>query len=147
MPGANSGARETVVLYDRSFTYGTGLADDETFATHIQSTLHGVTVLNRGIGDYGTLQNYLQFRQDVRCGTAHAAVFGVISDHRFRNIAHPQRMQQHLAVEWYELGVEHVPTDDDIWDIAAFFSLSNRMANFTSMRPNDEFYSMGRDLS
>jgi uncharacterized peroxidase-related enzyme len=38
-------------------------------------------------------------------------------------------------------------SDDDIWDIAAisaFFSLSNRMANVTSMRPNDEFYLMGR---
>ena len=41
----------------------------------------------------------------------------------------------------------HGFTDDDIWDIAAissFFGLSNRMANVTSMRPNDEFYSMGR---
>jgi uncharacterized peroxidase-related enzyme len=38
-------------------------------------------------------------------------------------------------------------TDDDIWDIAAiaaFFGMSNRMANFTSLRPNDEFYMMGR---
>jgi uncharacterized peroxidase-related enzyme len=37
--------------------------------------------------------------------------------------------------------------DDDIWDIAAiasFFALSNRMANITGMRPNDEFYLMGR---
>ncbi len=37
--------------------------------------------------------------------------------------------------------------DESIWDIAAisaFFGLSNRMANFTSMRPNDEFYLMGR---
>ena len=37
--------------------------------------------------------------------------------------------------------------DDDIWDIAAiaaFFALSNRMANVTAMRPNDEFYMMGR---
>ncbi|MEM5385003.1 peroxidase-related enzyme [Paraburkholderia phymatum] len=35
----------------------------------------------------------------------------------------------------------------DIWDIAAitaFFGLSNRMANVISMRPNDEFYLMGR---
>ena len=41
----------------------------------------------------------------------------------------------------------HGFTDDDIWDIAAisaFFALSNRMANFTAMRPNDEFYMMGR---
>ena len=37
--------------------------------------------------------------------------------------------------------------DEDIWDIggiAAFFALSNRMANLISMRPNDEFYGMGR---
>jgi uncharacterized peroxidase-related enzyme len=37
--------------------------------------------------------------------------------------------------------------EDDIWDIAAisaFFALSNRMANVTAMRPNDEFYLMGR---
>ncbi len=37
--------------------------------------------------------------------------------------------------------------DEDIWDIAAitaFFGLSNRMANVSGMRPNDEFYLMGR---
>lgn len=42
---------------------------------------------------------------------------------------------------------EHGFTDEDIWDIAgitAFFGLSNRMANLMSMRPNDEFYAMGR---
>lgn len=41
----------------------------------------------------------------------------------------------------------HGLDDEDIWDIAAItalFGLSNRMANFLSMRPNDEFYSMGR---
>ena len=38
-------------------------------------------------------------------------------------------------------------TQEDIWDIAgiaSFFALSNRMANVTNMRPNEEFYSMGR---
>ena len=37
--------------------------------------------------------------------------------------------------------------DEDIWDIGAitaFFGLSNRMANLTGMRPNDEFFVMGR---
>jgi uncharacterized peroxidase-related enzyme len=37
--------------------------------------------------------------------------------------------------------------DEDIWDIAAitaFFALSNRMANVIGMRPNDEFYLLGR---
>jgi len=41
----------------------------------------------------------------------------------------------------------HGFSDDDIWDIAAvaaFFALSNRMANVTGMRPNDQFYLMGR---
>ncbi len=36
---------------------------------------------------------------------------------------------------------------EDVWDIGAitaFFALSNRMANLTSMRPNDEFFSMAR---
>ena len=37
--------------------------------------------------------------------------------------------------------------DEDIWDIAAitaFFGLSNRMASFSNMMPNSEFYLMGR---
>jgi uncharacterized peroxidase-related enzyme len=41
----------------------------------------------------------------------------------------------------------HDFSDEDIWDIgaiAAFFALSNRMANLTDMRPNDEFYLLGR---
>ena len=41
----------------------------------------------------------------------------------------------------------HGFSDDDIWDIAAiaaYFALSNRLANVTAMRPNDEFYMMGR---
>ena len=41
----------------------------------------------------------------------------------------------------------HGFTDEDAWDIgaiAALFALSNRMANLTNMRPNDEFYLMGR---
>ncbi len=42
---------------------------------------------------------------------------------------------------------EHGFDDEDAWDIAAitaFFGLSNRMANVTAMRPNDEFFLMGR---
>jgi uncharacterized peroxidase-related enzyme len=41
----------------------------------------------------------------------------------------------------------HGFSDEDIWDIgaiSALFSLSNRMANMISMRPNDEFYLLGR---
>jgi uncharacterized peroxidase-related enzyme len=41
----------------------------------------------------------------------------------------------------------HGFSDDDAWDIAAiaaFFGMSNRLANFASLRPNDEFYVLGR---
>lgn len=54
---------------------------------------------------------------------------------------------QALGDEDYETVRAHGFSDEDIWDIgaiAAFFALSNRMANLMSMRPNDDFYSMGR---
>ena len=41
----------------------------------------------------------------------------------------------------------HGLTEDEIWDIgaiAALFALSNRMANLMALRPNEEFYTMGR---
>jgi len=41
----------------------------------------------------------------------------------------------------------HGFSDEDAWDIgaiAAFFALSNRMANLSNMRPNEEFYLLGR---
>jgi len=41
----------------------------------------------------------------------------------------------------------HGFSDEDAWDIAAitaFFGLSNRMASFSGMMPNPEFYTMGR---
>lgn len=47
----------------------------------------------------------------------------------------------------FEALAEHGFSRDDIWDIgaiSAFYSLSNRLANMSSMRPNDEFYLMGR---
>ena len=54
----------------------------------------------------------------------------------------------------HELGEEdfaplhaHGLDDEDIWDIAAitaFFGLSNRIASFSNMMPNPEFYLMGR---
>jgi len=59
-----------------------------------------------------------------------------------------------VSMQAYEVGDEdmealkvHGFDEEDIWDIAAiaaFFGLSNRMANVTSMRPNEEFYTLGR---
>lgn len=47
----------------------------------------------------------------------------------------------------FEVLRTHGFTDDDIWDIGsitAFFGMSNRLANMASMKPNEEFYAMGR---
>jgi uncharacterized peroxidase-related enzyme len=47
----------------------------------------------------------------------------------------------------FEVLHAHGFDDEDIWDIAAitaFFGLSNRMASFSGMMPNPEFYLMGR---
>lgn len=59
-----------------------------------------------------------------------------------------------VSAEAYEVNDDDFKTlkshgfeEDDIWDIAsisAFFGLSNRIANVSHIRPNDEFYSMGR---
>jgi len=57
------------------------------------------------------------------------------------------RDSQAIADDDFAALRSHGFTDEDIWDIgaiAAFFALSNRMANMISMRPNDEFYLMGR---
>jgi uncharacterized peroxidase-related enzyme len=46
-----------------------------------------------------------------------------------------------------ELLATHGLSEEDAWDIAAiaaFFGMSNRLANVTNMRPNDEFYTLGR---
>ena len=54
----------------------------------------------------------------------------------------------HLVGEGdFEALKAHGFNEDDVWDIAgisAFFGMSNRLANVTSMRPNAEFYSLGR---
>ena len=59
-----------------------------------------------------------------------------------------------VSMQAYEVGdadietlKRHDFTEEDVWDIAAiaaFFGMSNRLANVTSMRPNDEFFAMGR---
>jgi len=49
--------------------------------------------------------------------------------------------------EDFDILAKHGFDDEDIWDIgaiAAFFAQSNRLANLTSMKPNAEFYTMGR---
>ena len=103
------------------------------------------------------------------CVVAHGAILRIYEkkplladqvavNHRKADISPRQRAMLDFAMKVctasHEVGEadfvtlrEHGFDDEDAWDIAAitaFFGLSNRMANVTGMRPNDEFFLMGR---
>jgi uncharacterized peroxidase-related enzyme len=103
------------------------------------------------------------------CVVAHGAILRIYEkkplvadqvavNHRKADISPRQRAMLDFAMKVClhsdELGEEdfaplhaHGFSDEDIWDIAAitaFFGLSNRMASFSGMVPNPEFYLMGR---
>jgi len=103
------------------------------------------------------------------CVVAHGALLRIYSknpliadqvatNHRKADITPRQRAMLDFALKVcldservneddYQALRTHGFDDEDVWDIAAitaFFGLSNRMANVISMRPNDEFYLMGR---
>ncbi|MFZ2100840.1 MAG: peroxidase-related enzyme [Oricola sp.] len=103
------------------------------------------------------------------CVVAHGAILRIrakdplIADqvavnYRKANITPRQKAMLDFAMKVsarsWEIGEEdfatlagHGFTEDDAWDIAgisAFFGMSNRIANVTSTRANDEFYTLGR---
>ena len=103
------------------------------------------------------------------CVVAHGAILRIYAknpqiadqvaiDHRKADITPKQKAMLDFAVKLartpealeeadHRALREHGFSDEDVWDIGAItglFGLSNRMANLTSMRPNDEFYLMGR---
>jgi len=103
------------------------------------------------------------------CIVAHGAILRVYSrnplvadqvavNYRKADITERQKAMLEFALKVARHSVElveadfdklraHGFSDEDIWDIGAitaFFALSNRMANLITMRPNDEFYLLGR---
>ena len=81
------------------------------------------------------------------------------TNHRTANVSEAHRAMCDLAVTLTEAPAtveeddlerlrEHGFSDEAIWDVGAvagLFNLSNRMAHLADMRPNDEFYQLGRD--
>ena len=98
-----------LAIYGCSFTFGTGLADSETFPALLQQALPELDVINKGVGGHSSVQALLRFRSDIIENNVNMAIFGIISDHRYRNLPHPYRMKAHLSPDWYKLGVEQVP--------------------------------------
>jgi uncharacterized peroxidase-related enzyme len=104
--------------------------------------------------------------QCTYCVVAHGALLRIFSgnpllgdqvaiNHRTADLSPRERAMLDTAVklarEPQRFGeadlVEHGFTREDVWDIGAItalFALSNRMAHLCAMRPNDEFYAMGR---
>lgn len=107
--------------------------------------------------------------QCLYCVVAHGAILRIYEkkplvadqvavNHRKADISPRQRAMLDFAMKVCNASHEvddadfealhgHGFSDDDIWDIGAitaFFGLSNRMANLSAMRPNEEFYLMGR---
>jgi uncharacterized peroxidase-related enzyme len=107
--------------------------------------------------------------QCLYCVVAHGAILRIYEkkplvadqvavNHRKADITPRQRAMLDFAMKVCQRSHEideadfaalhaHGFTDEDIWDIGAitaFFGLSNRMANLSGMRPNDEFFLMGR---
>lgn len=103
------------------------------------------------------------------CVVAHGAILRVRAKHpliadqvavnyRKADVTERQKAMLDFAVKVsaraYEVDDEdletlnaHGFTEEDAWDIAAisaFFGMSNRLANFTNLRPNTEFYTLGR---
>src|SRR5262249_51879725 len=93
------------------------------------------------------------------CVVAHGAILRIRSgNYRKADITPRQRAMLDLAMKVSQQAhaVDEADSvalrdqgfsEDEIWDIAsmaAFFGMSNRLANFTSLRPNDEFYLLGR---
>jgi uncharacterized peroxidase-related enzyme len=103
------------------------------------------------------------------CIVAHGAILRVYAkntlvadqvavNYRKADISDRQKVMLKFALKVAQRSVEleesdyeelhaHGFSDEDIWDIGAitaFFALSNRMANLIGMRPNDEFYLLGR---
>ena len=107
--------------------------------------------------------------QCLYCVVAHGAILRIYEkkplladqiavNHRKADITPRQRAMLDFAMQVctashsieeadFEALRSHGFSDEDAWDIGAitaFFGLSNRMANLSAMRPNDEFFLMGR---
>ena len=106
----------------------------------------------------------------IYCVVAHGAILRIreknpliadqlATNYRKADISARQRVMLDFAVKVsrnpQELSEEDIKnlmkqgfTEEDVWDIgsiSALFALSNRIANMAGIRPNDEFYNMGRE--
>ena len=128
---------------------------------------------NLHLGNYlGALKNFASLQKDMECiycVVAHGAILRIreknpliadqiATNYRKADISDRQKALLDFAIKVSQKSAEVTENDinilqkqgfskDDVWDIGAItalFALSNRIANMAAIRPNDEFYLMGR---
>lgn len=83
-----------LLLVGCSFTMGWAVADEQTWAWHLQELRPDLQVVNRGVGGYGTLQSLLLLEQLIGGdGERPARVLYGFIDHSWRNVAAPPWLQ------------------------------------------------------
>jgi len=114
-PKASDGDKR-VVLVGCSFTMGWGVADDQTWAWHLQALRPDLQVVNHGVAGYGTLQSLLVLEELLNSGAPPPArvIYGFI-DHGVRNVAAPNWLQA-LALTDHPAAVPYctVNLDDNL---------------------------------
>ncbi len=93
VPGQPQTGEKTLAAYGCSFTFGAGLAAEETFCADLQGRLPAWRIENRGVHGYGHIHNLLRLQRDVRWEKADYVTFGWIPEHLLRNVADVQWIQ------------------------------------------------------
>jgi len=79
---------EKILLIGGSFIMGMGLNDEQTLGWKLQQKFPDIDIKNLGVGAYGTYQSLLVLKEQLKQSKKpKAIIYGLISHHRFRNIA------------------------------------------------------------
>ena len=85
---------DKLVFIGGSFTFGSGLNDEQVFTWKLQNTFKNIDIRNLGVGAYGTYQSLMVLEQELKKDDKpKTVVYGYIGSHRFRNVAHNRWLQ------------------------------------------------------
>lgn len=107
-PAPASSEREAIWIFGCSYTHGWSINDEETYPWLLQQMLPDKEVVNFGVGGYGTVHSYIQFKAALASRRKpRLAVLAYGSIHDMRNTA--ARRQMKTAAPWNKLGPLKVP--------------------------------------
>ena len=127
-PGLSKAERELIVV-------ATSAANDCLYCV----VAHGAIARIRARDPYLADQVAVDWRKAPLSPRMHAVLEVAVTAGRPPGGGHRRRTSTRLRA--------HGLSDDDVWDVGAivsFFALSNRLAHWAAIPPNEEFYLMGR---